>query len=87
MWRAGTADAATRELFEQVALHKHVFGADRWAGQAPEKGIHLTPSGTVLAELEADYRGMEPMFFRDPPRFEEIVEGLRRLEDGINSLA
>ena len=86
MRRAGTMMKVTRELFEQVALHKRVFSDDRHAGLAPERGIRMVPAGELQRELESDYRSMNEMFFREPPAFEDIIGELHALESAINDL-
>jgi len=45
----------------------------------------LTPSHHIVGELRQDYLGMQPMFFRTPPTFEEILSSLPDLEAEINS--
>jgi hypothetical protein len=37
-----------------------------------------------MAELERDYREMQPMFLKEPPKFESIVSALSDLEKKIN---
>lgn len=86
MHRAGTLERVTLDLFKEVALHKLVFGADKHASEAPERGIRLVPDEDRLGDLELDYRRMNEMFFGTPPSFVEIVEELRGLEAAINSL-
>ncbi len=86
MHRAGVMQKVSRELFEEVAHHKFVFGDDKPASLAPTDGIHIVPEGHLLQSLEADYRNMQPMFFSEPtaPLFEEIVLSLGDLEAELN---
>jgi len=37
-----------------------------------------------LAEVEKDYRAMQPMFLAEPPSFANIIEAVRALENRIN---
>ena len=37
-------------------------------------------------DLAADYRGMIPMFFRQPPAWQDILDKLRTLEQRMNAL-
>ena len=86
--RAGTMKRVTRELFEEVARHKFVFGDDKHAGEAPTTGIKLVPAGELLRALESDYRSMQPMLFAHPPppTFAEVLIELRRLESELGTL-
>ncbi|MEM6671969.1 MAG: nucleotidyl transferase AbiEii/AbiGii toxin family protein [Planctomycetota bacterium] len=85
---AGTMAAVSRELYERVARHTFVFGDNKKVGDAPREGIRLVPEGALLDDLEADYRAMQPMFFTEPaaPSFEEVLDGLRQLEEALNAL-
>jgi hypothetical protein len=40
-----------------------------------------------MRELEGDYRDMRLMIFGDAPEFRSILNGLRGLEDQINSIS
>jgi hypothetical protein len=42
------------------------------------------PPDFRLAELERDYREMQPMFLKEPPQFADIVSELSDLEKKIN---
>ncbi|MBI5364706.1 MAG: nucleotidyl transferase AbiEii/AbiGii toxin family protein [Planctomycetes bacterium] len=86
MQRAGVTKAVTRELFELVARHKLVFSDEKAASEAPRTGLQMVPQGDVRKALENDYQAMGEMFFRAPPPFEEILEGLREVEEALNAL-
>ena len=49
----------------------------------PKAGL---PAQDQLASLERDYQAMQTMLFGKPPDFNSIVEGLKALENEINSL-
>ncbi|MFT7521208.1 MAG: hypothetical protein ACI9MC_003359 [Kiritimatiellia bacterium] len=89
MHRAGTMATVTRELYEEVAHHKFVFGDNRRVRDAPQEGVRMVPDGEALRNLEADYDKMQDMFFSDPapPTFDEMVAELAALEAAINALA
>ena len=86
--RAEVAADLSRDLLEEVALHKLVFGDDKEASLAPTEGTRLVPEGEAMGALRADYRRMEQMFFSvpTPPSFEEVIAGLLDLEGAINAL-
>lgn len=82
--------AALREigLLKRVAVHKSVFFKSAWARYdlATPGTLRLIPDSARIAELRADYREMEPMFFGPPPVMETILESLSELEREINSV-
>jgi nucleotidyltransferase AbiEii toxin of type IV toxin-antitoxin system len=88
MHRAGTTGTATRELYEEVAHHKLVFGDDIHASRAPKERIKVAPEGEALSSMAADYRSMQAMFFSDPPAptFDEVIAELKALETALNAL-
>jgi hypothetical protein len=75
-----------RELLERVVAHKQMFFPAAWARyqEALDEGIHLVPNEDRLASLRTDYAAMREMIFGDLPEWEDIMEGLRGLEDRIN---
>lgn len=85
---AATMAAVSRELYEQVAYHKFVYGENTTVRDAPKNGICLMPEGAVLADLEADYKNMQPMFFTEPtpPSFGEVLAELEKLQGTLRSL-
>ena len=77
----------------QVALMKSVVDFNRlffryaWLDydKAKRGSFHLVPKGEErLQNLKTDYRQMFPMFFSDPPTFDQIVAGLQKMEECIN---
>ena len=46
--------------------------------------LRLFPQEKHHADLRNDYVEMRPMFFEPPPKFDDILEGLKVLEDEIN---
>lgn len=77
---------ANDHLRQQVADWKNRFFPSRWAHYETAKpgSFHLVPPDFRLAELERDYREMQPMFLKEPPPFANIVSELSDLEKKIN---
>jgi hypothetical protein len=76
-------------LLKDVVEFKERFYPSTWARYdlAHPGAFRLSPPENHLAALEHDYRAMRDMFFREPPGFTEILEGLAVLEQQINELA
>lgn len=80
---------AAAELRQRVADWKSRFFAASWAHYdlAKPGTFRLVPPDSRLAELEKDYRAMQPMFLAEPPSFASIIEAVRGLENRINQKA
>lgn len=78
---------ASIDLLERVAVFKSVFFKAAWAKyeEARRGTLRLVPAKHTIGVLSRDYEEMQPMFFRDPPTFEAILEHLARIEQKINS--
>ncbi len=74
------------DLLERVVVHKRLFFASAWAHYetAVPGSFHLVPPQERMPPLRADYARMREMIFGDAPAWEEIVGGLRELEDRMN---
>jgi hypothetical protein len=85
----GRAAIADTTLLLAVAEHKNTFFPSTWAKyeEAKPGSLRLVPPDARLPELEADYRKMREMFFREPPPFEQIIAALREIEAQINGSA
>ena len=77
---------ANDELRQQVVDWKHRFFPSGWAHYETAKpgSFHLAPPDFRLAELERDYRDMQPMFLNKPPDFASVLNVLSDLERRIN---
>lgn len=77
---------ANDKLRQQVADWKSRFFPSGWAHYETAKpgSFHLVPPDFRIAELERDYREMQPMFLKDQPPFANIVSELSDLEKKIN---
>jgi hypothetical protein len=73
-------------LLAEVVTFKDRYYHCSWAryDQAKPGSLLLQPSVHHEPELRKDYRAMEPMLFGAIPEFDEVLAGLRGLEDEIN---
>ncbi len=73
-------------LLERVAVFKGVYFKAAWAkyDEARPGTLRLLPGERLIRPLTEDYARMQPMFFGEPPPFEEILAHLPGLEDRIN---
>ncbi len=76
------------DLLERVATHKQLFFASAWAHYetAIPGRLHLVPPDRRMPALQSDYARMREMIFGDAPTWQEIMRGLRALQDRINRL-
>lgn len=74
------------ELAQHVADWKKRFFPSSWAHYetANTGTFRLVPPEFRIDKLARDYREMQPMFFSDPPSFEDIVKELTSLEERLN---
>jgi hypothetical protein len=74
------------DLLERVVKHKSFFFASSWANYATAKPgtLRLVPDAERLIALGKDYNEMQAMMFGKSPEWDEIVRGLKQLEDQIN---
>ncbi|VAW19619.1 hypothetical protein MNBD_BACTEROID05-147 [hydrothermal vent metagenome] len=73
----------------RVVEHKELFFRSAWAKYddlREGKALHLVSKKEQINSLEVDYRQMQPMFFKQPPEFKRMIEGLKVLEGKINKL-
>jgi hypothetical protein len=77
---------AAIKLLDRVAIHKSVSFKVAWANydKAHLGTLRLTPSDHIVGTLKQDYIAMRPMFFSEPPSFEDILSLLPNLESRIN---
>lgn len=74
------------DLLDRVVAHKRLFFAAAWASYETAKPgtFHLIPREGRVPALRKDYNEMRTMIFGMYPSWEEVVEGLRQLEQQIN---
>jgi hypothetical protein len=99
--KIGGADRKSRHHYDVVLIQDTDLGKAaikdhdlaekvRIAFEAPDDAkpgaLLLAPPEAVLKDLRQDYEaGTSHMIFGDAPKFDEIVEGLRKLEAAINA--
>jgi hypothetical protein len=74
-------------LMKSVVDFNRLFFRYSWLNydEAKRGSFRLVPKGEErLQSLKTDYRLMSPMFFQDPPTFDQIVIGLQKMEERIN---
>lgn len=74
------------EILEAVVKNKHDFWNESWVDYSKIKkfsDIKLIPNESRMTEIKKDYKNMEEMFFKDFPKFEEMI---LKLQDFKNSL-
>jgi hypothetical protein len=74
------------EILEAVVKNKDDFWNESWVDYDKIKefsDIKLIPNESRIAEIKKDYKNMEEMFFKDFPKFEEMI---LKLQDFENSL-
>lgn len=76
-------------LLKSVVEFKERFYYASWAhyDTAVPGTFRLTPPERQVPALARDYATMSEMFFRDPPKFADVLEGLGVLEREINALS
>lgn len=84
----GRPALARQDLLARVVTHKRLFFASAWASYETARpgSFHLVPREDRLPTLRKDYAEMRAMIFGMYPSWEEVVEGLRVLEQQINIL-
>lgn len=76
-----------KELLKKVIDFKQKFYRQNWAeyDKALAGDLVLVPTDSdTIAGLREDYESMKNMLFRDFPTFEEILEGLAKLQEQLN---
>jgi hypothetical protein len=75
-------------LLKDVVEFKERFYYTSWARYdlARPGTFRLVPPASLISALERDYRAMREMFYREPPEFAAIIDGLALLESEINDL-
>ena len=80
---------ADNDLLTKVVNFKDKFYHCTWARYdlAKRGTMRLMPPEYNLNKLRDDYEHMQNMLFGDKPSFEEIMDGIAKLEEAINALA
>ena len=72
------------EILGAVVKNKHDFWNESWVDYSKIKkfsDIKLIPNESRTAEIKKDYKNMEEMFFKDFPKFEEMILKLQDFEN------
>jgi len=79
---------ANTDLLKDVVTFKQRFYASPWARYelATPGTFRLLPTPDGEEELKNDYNEMQPMFFKPPPSWDDLMSGIRDLEFEINAL-
>ncbi len=79
---------ADLNMLSDVVLFKDRFYRSKWASYetAIPGSFRLLPTDAGEAVLRKDYSAMRPMFFNEPPAWDDVLEGLKSLETRINNL-
>jgi len=88
-WVGQEAMADTALLAEVVDHERTMFlraGHSIYDAAVPGTFRLVSDDDAQLERMRMDYRDMEPMFFVDPPPFDQIIAGLRDLQARINAL-
>src|SRR3989338_2374000 len=89
MNKAGIFEKALKdvELMHSVVEFNRLFFRYSWLNydEAKRGTFRLVPKDAErIKNLKIDYRQMEPMFFKDQPAFDQIIERLQEIEKVIN---
>lgn len=78
---------ARPELLHQVVKNKSLMFADKSAsyGTAEIGTLRLGVTEVIRDKLARDYEAMSEMFMSTPPRFGELLDGLKAIEATLNS--
>lgn len=84
----GAQAMATADTLRDVVEHKTVFYRSQGSayGACLNQGWQLVPDGAALDALRVDYETMRDVMFSGPsPTFEELMAGIRELQDELNA--
>ncbi len=77
---------ANDDLARDCACHARMFfgSPDLRLDLARRGAFTLTPTGSMLEDLAADYNRMGGMIIGEIPQFEDVIESIRAVEANIN---
>jgi hypothetical protein len=74
-----------QELLGNVRQHSIVFFENRLLRDAIPGTIKIIPPTNLLGVLRDDYQKMQGMIFGPPPKFDDILETISKVEETLNS--
>ena len=86
----GARALANTALFQRVAEHRGIFFRYSWVDYSTHKPgtFRLSPPADHLPNWRRDYQDMlGPMFFGDPPTFEQMMTAAAKFEKTFNATA
>ena len=83
----GQAALADRALGEDCVAHARMFfnRPDFDLASARSPTFALCPERGMIDDLRQDYRAMSVMIFGDPPPFDQVIEAIAELQNGLNA--
>ena len=72
------------EILKVVVKNKHDFWNESWVFYNKIKNfsdIKLIPNESRITEIKKDYKNMKEMFFKDFPKFEDMILKLQNFEN------
>ena len=93
LYKLATSDfisvMGSKDVLNEVLSIKRAFYRNSYSNydKCATGQLQLIPAAVDIVGLKADYQKMidEDYFFRDPPSFDEIIIGLKELEDRVNT--
>jgi hypothetical protein len=81
----GQEAAEDRSLLEDVRTHSMELFGSKLLSAVPGS-IEIIPTGSLLEVLHEDYEKMQGMIFGVPPKFEDVMETVLKVEKILNAL-
>lgn len=85
--KTGSEAASDHELAEDCVRHARMFfnSPDLNLATANPGSFTLMPNAEMSRDLERDYNAMSGMIFGEPPKFDEILNSIKKLETQLNT--
>ena len=76
-----------KRLFEEVKRFKSKYYRTSWSNieNSSLDNMHIVPTLERSKEILIDYNNMKDMIFENRPSFEDIINGLRELENVLKN--
>jgi hypothetical protein len=85
LWDRVAGTDGRHALFDGVKAHRSAFFNYAWVDYEAlsPADLRLVPADERTADWRADYQAMRLMFFHEPPVFDDILSGLKSVEEGL----